>query len=322
MIERLPLVMWPRVSGGVLAILIYHRVLPIPDRLFPGEIDAQRFAHQMRFLAKNFCVLPLREAALRLRAGTLPKRSCCITFDDGYADNLTIATPILEQFGLPATVFVASEYLDGGLMFNDAVLAIARSTQLAVLDLTPLGLGRWPLATDEDRRAMVAALLSQLKYVAPQDRARRVADLVAAAQCPALPTDLMLTTPQLAQLSQRGVEIGGHTHSHAILTTLDLAQVKAEIERNQQLIFAATGKPVRVFAYPNGGPNRDYGRAHAQLLATLDIEAAVTTAAGVANQRSDPYQLPRFTPWDRAMPRFAARLMLNARLGRPVATAD
>lgn len=322
MIERLPLLLWPRVPGGLLAILIYHRVLPVPDRLFPGEIDAQRFAHQMRFLAKNFCVLPLREAALRLRAGTLPRRSCCITFDDGYADNLTTATPILEKLGLPATVFVASEYLDGGLMFNDAVLAIARSTPLAVLDLTPLGLGRWPLATDDDRRAMVAALLSQLKYVPPQDRARRVADLVAAAQCPALPTNLMITTAQLAQLSQRGVEIGGHTHSHAILTTLDLAQVKAEIERNKQVIFAATGQPVRAFAYPNGAPNRDYGRVHAQLLATLDIEAAVTTAAGVANQRSDPYQLPRFTPWARGMPRFAARLMFNARLGRPVATAD
>src|SRR5690349_16003974 len=78
---------------GALSILIYHRVLPAPDPLLPGVVDAAQFEVQVETLKQSFNVIALREAVQRLAAGTLRSRTASITFDDGYADNQQIALP-------------------------------------------------------------------------------------------------------------------------------------------------------------------------------------------------------------------------------------
>ncbi len=317
MIDSLPLLVWPRLSAEPLSILIYHRVMPAPDPLRPGEADAETFERQMAFLARQCAVLPLLEAADLLRQGKLPRRACCITFDDGYADNLTVALPILERHSLPATVFVATRYLDGGRMFNDTVIELVSRIPGAELDLRPLGLGRYALANVDARRQTVLALLTDLKYREPAERDRLVAQIVDAAGVGKLPQDLMLTTAQLEELSVRGVEIGGHTHAHTVLTTLDPTGVRNEIVSGRTRLESITGKPVRSFAYPNGRPGRDYSADHVAIIRAMGFDAAVTTAPGVARPADDPYQLPRFTPWGKATSMFALRLARNARLGRP-----
>lgn len=103
----------PAGSGARLSILIFHRVLPAPDPLFPGEPDAQRFDEICRWLAKWFRVLDLNDALAGLRRGDLPARAAAITFDDGYADNSDVAVPILQRHGLTATFFIATGYVDG-----------------------------------------------------------------------------------------------------------------------------------------------------------------------------------------------------------------
>ena len=80
-----------------LTILIFHRVLSSPDPLFPGEPDTSRFDAIVSWLVKWFNVIPLQEAAEHLRNGTLSGRTACITFDDGYADNVQNAMPILQK---------------------------------------------------------------------------------------------------------------------------------------------------------------------------------------------------------------------------------
>jgi hypothetical protein len=97
-----------------LSVLVFHRVRSRPDPLFPGEADAASFDMLMRHVRSRFHVLPLVSAVRALASETLPPRALAITFDDGYADNLTIAAPILARHGLPATVFIATGYLDGG----------------------------------------------------------------------------------------------------------------------------------------------------------------------------------------------------------------
>src|SRR5690242_15121760 len=102
-----------------LSILVYHRVVAEPDPLVPEQVCAREFDLQLTVLGRWFTVLSLREAAARLRSGTLPMRSACVTFDDGYADNATIALPILRRRGVPATFFLATGFIDGGRMWND-----------------------------------------------------------------------------------------------------------------------------------------------------------------------------------------------------------
>src|SRR5687767_7700846 len=94
-------------TAGSLLILIYHRVLAQRDPMLPSEPTADEFAAQIDLLKQNFNVLPLLEAGERLKKGSLPPRAVCITFDDGYANNLEIAEPILSARNCPATVFVA-----------------------------------------------------------------------------------------------------------------------------------------------------------------------------------------------------------------------
>ncbi len=316
MIESLPLLAWPR-ARRVLTVLIYHRVLPAPEPLRAGEVDAGRFDAQMAFLARHFTVLPLADAVAELRAGRLPARACCVTFDDGYADNLTVALPILERHRLPATVFVATGYLDGGRMFNDTAIELVARCAGSVLDLSLMGFGRLPLRTLEERRSAVREIQMKLKYLGPQERAECVDRLVHESGCGALPDNLMLTSEQLRALAGRGVEIGGHTHVHAILTTLDATTARSEIALGAQRIEQITGRRTRVFAYPNGAPGRDYHASHAALVREMGFECAVTTAHGVAGPGADLFQIPRFIPWGGVDARFAARLVANARLGAP-----
>jgi len=311
MIEKLPFLFWPR--RQTLTTLIFHRVLPAPDALRPGEPDPVRFGQLMRFIAGNFTVLPLSEAVDRLQNGTLPRRSCCITFDDGYADNLTIALPILEKYQLSATVFVATGYLDGGRMFNDAVIDAIALSRKDQLDLREPDLGLYPLGSNEEKLAAVNAILNRIKFSPPELRDQHVAGILEAAACGPLPTDIMLTSRQVKELAERGVEIGGHTVAHTILTTLDDERALEEIKMGKQQLEAITGKPVTSFAYPNGKPVRDYAEHHVPLVKAAGFERAVSTANGVGSLDSDIYQLPRYTPWGDSEFGWSLRMLANAR---------
>jgi peptidoglycan/xylan/chitin deacetylase (PgdA/CDA1 family) len=68
---------------------------------------------------------------------------------------------------------------------------------------------------------------------------------------------------------------------------------------------------VRFFAYPNGKPGADYTRRHVEMVRRMGFDAALTTCRGVNTRRTDPYQLLRFTPWDRSRGRFGLRMLSN-----------
>ncbi len=80
---------------GALLVLIYHRVLAAPDALLGDEPDAARFGAELDLVGRLFNVLAFSEAVARLQAGSLPPRALAITFDDGYANNLEVAAPLL-----------------------------------------------------------------------------------------------------------------------------------------------------------------------------------------------------------------------------------
>jgi peptidoglycan/xylan/chitin deacetylase (PgdA/CDA1 family) len=294
-----------------LVILIYHRVLAEPDPLRPWEPDARLFATQLDLLAEHFNVLPLQDAAARLRAGTLPARALCITFDDGYADNFTIALPVLKARALPATVFVAPGYLDGGRMFNDTVIETVRLAN-GTFDLRHADLERYELGTPAAKLAAIEQILGRIKYLDPRQRLE-CAKRIGQGFEDRLPTDLMMTRTQVQQLHAAGVEIGAHTMMHPILTRVGRAEAHAEILQSKRSLESITGAPVVSFAYPNGRPQRDYEREHVEIVRECQFEQAVSTAAGAASSASDSFQLPRVAPWDNTAHRYLARLMLTYR---------
>jgi peptidoglycan/xylan/chitin deacetylase (PgdA/CDA1 family) len=148
-----------------LSVLIFHCVPRERDPLFPTESDAQSFERTLSLLRDCFRVMPLREAVAALRAGRLPSGALAITFDDGYADNATVALPIPKRLGLPATVFIAAVDVDGRRMFNDTVIEAVRAHEGEALDVTPLGLGIHATTSWNDRRAAIEAMIGKLRHL-------------------------------------------------------------------------------------------------------------------------------------------------------------
>jgi peptidoglycan/xylan/chitin deacetylase (PgdA/CDA1 family) len=287
----------PEAGRARLSILIFHRVLPQPDPLFPGEVDARQF-DQMLGWVRHWCnVLPLDEAVRRLREGSLPARAAAITFDDGYADNHDHALPILQRHGMSATFFIATSFLDGGRMWNDTVIEAVRHTSADQIDLRdfgvapPAGASHWPLGSPAQRESLAEAVAARLGG--------------------SLPGDLMMASTQVQQLRRGGMQIGAHTHTHPILARLGREAARQEIATSKHRLEALLDEPVSLFAYPNGRPSQDYVGETVELLRELEFDAAVTTAVGAANRASDPLQLPRFTPWDRSRARFGLRFAAN-----------
>ncbi|MDP3672104.1 MAG: polysaccharide deacetylase family protein [Telluria sp.] len=288
-----------------LSILIYHRVLAQPDPLFPEQIDARRFEQHLRLLRRWFNPLPLTEAVRRLPEGSLPRRAVCITFDDGYADNAEVALPILQRHKMPATFFVASGFLDGGCMWNDAVIEVVRKAQGERLNLSRSGFASYDIGCPQRRRAVIDMLLAALKYLPPQERLARVKSMARSF------TPTMLSSDQLLALHRAGMDIGAHTVNHPILTAISNAEARAEIAQGRARLEDIVQAPVRLFAYPNGKPGQDYEQRHADMLRAQGFEAAVSTAWGAARAHCDRFHLPRFTPWDRSSGGFLLRMAAN-----------
>lgn len=289
---------------------MFHRVTPEADVLFPEEMDARRFEVIMAAVASTFNVIALPEAVERMRNGTLPPRAVAVTFDDGYADNHSVALPILVRLGLPATFFVSSGFLDGGMMWNDEAIEAIRSCPWPRIDLSWMGLPPAQLTTMAEKRAAIELVLGKLKYLPPDQRATTLGRLrELTGTHPA--RDLMMTSEQVRSLARFGMEVGGHTLRHPILAVLSEEEALREVVADRTKLTGILGSAPRLFAYPNGKPGVDYLPAHVEMARSLGYVAAFSTVSGSAGRDTDPFQIPRFTPWDRSPTRFMMRLAHN-----------
>lgn len=293
-----------------LSVLIFHRVLPEPDPLFPEEIHARRFDELCGWLTNWFNVLPLDQAVARMKTGTLPARAACITFDDGYADNFHVAMPILQRHGLTATFFIATGFLDGGRMWNDTLIETVRSCREAVLDLAALGLGSHVLGTVTAQQAAITSLIGQIKYRPVAERVSLTEEVARMANVQP-PQSLMMTSAEVKAMRQAGMQIGAHTVSHPILARLTDDQAREEIGNSKRFLEQLLGERITVFAYPNGKPGEDYSPQTVDVVRSLGFDAAVSTQWGASRRGDDPLQIKRFTPWDKTRLRFGLRLLRN-----------
>jgi peptidoglycan/xylan/chitin deacetylase (PgdA/CDA1 family) len=303
-------------NDAALLVLIFHRVLVNRDPLLATEPDSATFAAQMRFLAQNFNVMHLRDAVDRLNDGRLPRRAACVTFDDGYANNCDVALPILTANKIPATVFVAPAFMNGGRMFNDTIIESLRRAP-AELDLRSEQLGVLHLRDAQSRIRAIETVITALKHLEPQQR-REAAERIGRMCGSRLPDDLMLTDAQLRKVHRAGIEIGAHTSTHPILTRVDSNTARREIEESRSRLEQIISAPVKSFAYPNGRPGRDYDATHVAIVKQCGFDYAVSTAWGAATSVSDRHQIPRIAPWDASTFRYGLRMALAYRQRAPL----
>ena len=218
----------------------------------------------------------------------------------------------MKFFIIPAAIFVCTGFLDGGRMWNDTVLEAVRNSNASHLDLSRLGLGAFPLGELSTRRQSAHDILEKIKYLPPLKRQSAVE--VIAEQSRELPSNLMLTSDRLRYLRREGVEIGAHTCTHPILSSLTPQDARREIDLGKKHLEDILQTDVRYFAYPNGRFGSDYELIHRDMVCDLGIQAAFSTHQGVSIKTTDRWQMPRFTPWDRSPQRFLIRLLLNQRI--------
>jgi peptidoglycan/xylan/chitin deacetylase (PgdA/CDA1 family) len=296
-----------------LSILIFHRVLPAEDPFYWGDPPAARFAALMACLRDNFTVLPLREALERLEARSLPRRAAAITFDDGYADNLDVAAPVLRSLDLPATVFVASGYCNGGWMWNDRIIEAFRRSPLASVDARAPVMARFELRDEAARVRAAHAVIDAVRHIGWEERDAFVRALQEDLAVD-LPPGPMMDHAQVRAIRAAGWDVGAHTVTHRMLTRLADDEAKREIGQSRADLEDVLREPVPLFAYPNGKPGSDYGPAHVRMVQQAGFAGALSTIRGAARGGGDRYQVPRFTPWDREPARFCLRLSAS-RLG-------
>jgi peptidoglycan/xylan/chitin deacetylase (PgdA/CDA1 family) len=300
----------PSGAQGRLTILIFHRVHEQRDLLFPTAMHASAFRERMQWVRSWFNVMPLDDAVAALANGSIPARALAITFDDGYANNYTVALPILRQLGLHATFFITSGFLDGGQMWNDTLIEAIRRSEYSELDFSALGLGRYKLDSLDARRLAIMTILTQLRYLSPSVRQQQ-ADAIEKLAGRSLPRDLMMTRTQVRGLASIGMGIGGHTVSHPILARVDDETARREIADGRDALEEIVRQSVKLFAYPNGKPGADYTAAHVAMVRKLGLSAAVSTAPGAARVGDSLHELPRFTPWDATRARWGWKLTKN-----------
>jgi peptidoglycan/xylan/chitin deacetylase (PgdA/CDA1 family) len=287
--------------------LIFHRILDQVDPMSPDEPTTAWFRGLVRMLARHFEPISLGEALDRAAVGRLSGRTLSITFDDGYADNFTNALPVLEEFGVPATFFVASGFLDGGRMWNDTIIETIRRLapgryELEITEPAAIELSDWA-----SRRSAASRVITAWKHLPPAQRQAKVDGLAALAGD--LPDDLMMTGAQLRALAGSAhATVGGHTRFHPILASITDAEAAAEIEAGKRDLEALLQRELTLFAYPNGKLERDYRAAHRALVERAGFRAAVATDWGTLDASTDAFAIPRFTPWQRNLGRFALDL--------------
>jgi len=297
-------------SRNRLNILMYHQVLDCFDPMRPHEPTRDDFYRQMLLVKKYYNPIALSDAVKLLAQSKLPANSICITFDDGYLNNLSIAAPILKELSLPATVFVATKFSEGDNMWNDNIIDLISDPARVKFDLSLIELGISEANSFEQRRLLIEKVIKKVKYTPYQQRLQLVNQILLVNGKIASVAKMMSPT-QLKKLATQGIEIAAHTHDHPILAVLEPAEQKAQITLSQQKLSQWLDMPIKGFAYPNGRWSTDYNSETMDALNQCEFDYAVSTDSGISTPTTNPMQLNRFTPWQKNLLKFHLKLLIN-----------
>ena len=287
---------------GHALILGYHRVSDGPDP-YQLAVSPERFAEHLEVLARVARPLHVAELPELLAAGQVPRRTVAVTFDDGYADVLHLAKPLLTQFGIPATVFVTSGALGRELWWDrlDRVASAASSGLPFDLSIGRSGVkwhGKGLTGARPDWREVLYPILRALDQTTRDAVLDRLAELVGLSpRTDRVGLRRVVSPDELRELADGNlVQIGAHTVTHPALSQLSSDCQREEIAGSRRQLEAELGRPVTGFSYPFG----DTGTRGATILQEEGFRYACESRNGVAWRRTDQFALPRFwvPNWD------------------------
>jgi peptidoglycan/xylan/chitin deacetylase (PgdA/CDA1 family) len=304
-------------------ILVYHRVAEANVDPWALGVSPAHFAQQLQVLNTIANPLSLRDLLSAKSDRELPPRPVCVTFDDGYADNLYAAKPALEAYRVPATVYVTTEYLGvpENLWWDElAKLILDPASRQEELSLSlnghhyayvfppqagepggpdPNSTWRAWDAAPGPRQSAYVAIYGMLFELSHTEREKALEQLRRGANRYAdRGQHRCLTANELCELASGDlVEIGAHTLTHPVLAHLPLDQQEQEIGGSKRRLEAMTGKNVTSFAYPYGKKHH-YNRQTVEAVRANGFAFACSNFGGLVTRSSNRFALPRFQPMD------------------------
>jgi peptidoglycan/xylan/chitin deacetylase (PgdA/CDA1 family)/SAM-dependent methyltransferase len=283
----------PPKRTGQAAVFLYHRIAEATTDPFELAVPPALFREHLEVLSSLGPILPVSELSKRIANGKLTDVSFAVTFDDGYADNLHTAKPILEQYGVPATVFVATGC--GGKPFwwdelADLILTGGGGEQPLALELDGVSRG-WHLKEGE-RQPVYHELWQLLRPLDHDHRRQAIASLCSQLGRDPQPAERSLTPEEIPQLARGGlVDVGAHTETHPVLASISDEAARDEIYGSKAWLEGCLGRPVSAFSYPYG----DYSARDVEIVRQAGFEIAFSTVEEAATPACDRLQVPRVT---------------------------
>lgn len=295
---------WKRINSNRLLVLTYHRISDAPDLEDSLKVSLGNFENQMRFIKKNYRLISGDELSDIIRnKKPFPKNSCLITFDDGWNDNYTNAFPVLKKLGIPAVIFVSTDFIGTNQVFWHEQLVRMFEENGSVFDIKKRNgvLNEYPEVLSAKivkiietpvlaRRPLIEELISYLKGFDPGkiekliQKLQLLLDIREEEQQP-----VVLTWEQIKEMSQHNICFGSHTKSHAILTNVNMNQIREEITESKRIIEDQLGKPVDFIAYPNG----NYSESIVKVTEEAGYLAGFTCVPGMNYSTEKPFELKR-----------------------------
>ena len=285
---------------GKVRVLMYHGISRDDEGIDSWTlIPRSLFEQQLQYLVKHFDVLSIYEARERILSHNTNRGrpAVVITFDDGLKNNYSILLPLLKQYKITATIFIATSCVESQepFWFDKLKYLIQTKNLSAELDLTKFGLGIYSFSKEErlERWNSIFSLLTDLKRINPFNR-KSVCDYIF--ENSVLPISWKdtpfapLTQQEVVELSSSPfVTIGSHSHCHNILTQIPLSEVITSVKKSMELLHCWTGKEIDCFSYPNG----DLNSSILELMPKLGISLAMTTCEGFWERGTNPLAICR-----------------------------
>jgi peptidoglycan/xylan/chitin deacetylase (PgdA/CDA1 family) len=262
------------------------------------KIASEKLEHILAWLDAHYEMTTVGGGFERLRQPG-SKSLAALSMDDGYRDNRSHLLPLLVKVGVPATIYLESRPLDEHRVnwshkyfwILDRIGAeefVERFTKICVDARTNELLAKLARKKSYDVKRV-------LKYEAPTAERSRAIDALFAelgGDERKLCDDLYMTWDDARALSEAGVEIGGHTVNHEILSRLDRAGAEREVSGSREALKRELAIDSASFAYPFGR-RWDFNADVEEAVRASGFANAATTHAGTNRPTTNPYELKR-----------------------------
>jgi peptidoglycan/xylan/chitin deacetylase (PgdA/CDA1 family) len=294
-------------------ILAYHRVDELSKRpwLDPHLISANpdQFEEQMKFIANNYHPITAENLLESFRSDVpLPKDSVLVTFDDGYRDFKEVAFPICSHYKIQPLLFQPTAFVGAGNFWWDKLYQIIYLSGVKEIN-TPVG--TLAILNDKDKFECHKKLIWAIKHMSFDLAMPWIehthSNLVSLTE---EQNNNTLTWDELRQLIQAGISVGGHSHTHPILTQISREEVRNQVIESQELFRRELGKTASIFAFPDGKALA-FNQNLIELISSLGYEILFSLMDGRAkiHQGKTNFILPRLSVWrSQTLPQFHMRL--------------